>query len=251
MKLGCGDVGSSLKCRPDFPALRGRAYRRSLELRRPMPARESIDLSRIEVGDTRPDEVPAAIDVVARAMSTSPMPQAVIGTDPERCHRYLTRFFRRLYQLARHQRPLVARLDGRVIASTNDLVDASCRFGVRERLRAAPDLLRTPPRILVRSSRWLADWEARDPDRPHSHYGPFGVTPQYQGMGVGSLVMDEYTRRLDVAGEDSYLETDKPENVALYGRYGFEVVEEAEVLGVRNWFMWREAGVAAPATRHR
>ena len=58
-------------------------------------------------------------------------------------------------------------------------------------------------------------------------------------------------RRLDAAGEDSYLETDKPENVALYSRFGFEVIDQAEVLGVANWFMWRRAGVDAPATRGR
>jgi ribosomal protein S18 acetylase RimI-like enzyme len=211
----------------------------------------SVDLARVEIGDMRPDEVAVAVAVVARAMSTSPMPRAVIGPDPARCVRYLTLFFSRLYELARHQRPLVARLDGRVIASTNDLVGGSCRFGARERLRAAPDLLRTPPAITLRSARWLADWERRDPDRPHSHYGPFGVEPEFQGRGVGSLVMAEYTRRLDAGGQGAYLETDKPENVALYGRFGFEVVDEAEVLGVPNWFMWREAGADAPATRDR
>ena len=59
-------------------------------------------------------------------------------------------------------------------------------------------------------------------------------------------MLREYTRRLDAAGEDSYLETEKPENVALYQRFGYEVIEEAEVLGVPNWFMWRDA---APAPR--
>lgn len=216
-----------------------------------MATAEQLDLARVEVGETRPQEVPAAIAVVARAMSTSPMSRAVIDGDDARRVRYLTMFFTRLYALARHQRPLVARLDGRVIASTNDLVGGSCRFGWRERLRAAPDLVRTPPAITVRSVRWLNDWERRDPDRPHSHYGPFGVEPELQGRGVGSLMMAEYTRRLDAGGEDSYLETDKPENVALYGRFGFEVVDEAEVLGVANWFMWRSAGADAPATRNR
>lgn len=210
---------------------------------------DSFDLARVEVGDTRPDEVPAAIAVVARAMSTSPMSTAVIRGDEAKRVRYLTMFFIRLYAVARHQRPLVARLDGRVIASTNDLVGGACRFSARERLSAVPDLVRTPPAITVRSLRWLNDWERRDPDAAHSHYGPFGVEPELQGRGVGSLVMAEYTRRLDQAGEDAYLETDKPENVALYGRFGFEVVEQAEVLGVANWFMWRRAGVDAPATR--
>ena len=210
-----------------------------------------FDRERIEIGETRPEEIPAAIGVVARAMSTSPMPRAVIGPDPQECRRHLTRFFTRMYALAEHQRPLVARLDGRVVASTNDLIAGGCRFSARQRLRILPDLLRMRPSITLRTRRWLADWERRDPDRPHSHYGPFGVEPELQGRGIGSLVMAEYTRRLDAGDEDAYLETDKPENVALYGRFGFDVVDEAEVLGIPNWFMWREAGAEAPATRGR
>jgi hypothetical protein len=38
----------------------------------------------------------------------------------------------------------------------------------------------------------------------------------------------------------SYLETDKPENVRLYKRFGYHVTAEAEVLGVTSWFMTRE-----------
>ena len=37
-----------------------------------------------------------------------------------------------------------------------------------------------------------------------------------------------------------YLETDKPENVTLYERFGFKVTGEAKVFGVPNWFKWRE-----------
>jgi ribosomal protein S18 acetylase RimI-like enzyme len=210
-----------------------------------------FELSRVEVGDTRPGEIPAAVEVVARALSANPMARVVIGPDAEARHRHTARFFRRLYKVAHHQRPLVARLDGRVVASTNDLVAGACRFGAREGLRILPDLMLTPPAITARSLRWLAAWERRDPERPHAHFGPFGVLPELQGRGIGSLVLSEYTRRLDAAGEHSYLEADKPENVALYGRFGFQVIEEAEVLGVHNWFMWREAGADAPATRGR
>lgn len=210
-----------------------------------------LDLARVEVGDLRPDEQADAVAVVARAMSTSPMSRAVIGPDPDRCYRQLVRFFTRLYRFAEHQRPLVARLDGRIVASTNDLVDGACRAGTALKLRSLPAVLAAGPRTAARTVRWLSDWEQRDPDAPHSHYGPFGVEPALQGRGIGSLVMAEYTRRLDEGGEDAYLETDKPENVALYGRFGFEVIEEAEVLGVANWFMWRKAGVDAPATRTR
>ena len=211
--------------------------------------RERIDVSRIEVGDTRPDEIEDAIAVAARAMSTSPMAVAVLGTDQERCRRHLERFFTRLYKLAANQRPLVARLDGRVVASTNDLVGGACRARPADKLRSLPALALTGLRSAIRAGKWFEDWEHRDPDRPHAHYGPFGVEPELQGQGIGSIVMREYVRRLDENGEASYLETEKPENVALYQRFGFEVIEEAEVLGVPNWFMWREPGAKGPGLR--
>jgi hypothetical protein len=211
-----------------------------------------IDLGRIEVGDTRPDEIEAAIEVAARALAGGPLAVAVVGDDLQANFRQLRRFFRLQYRLAPHQRPLVARLDGSVIASTNDLHSGGCHATPWMKLRSAPQLLATRPSVALRTLRWFSDWERRDPyPRPHAHLGPFGVRPDLQGRGVGSLVLSEYTRRLDLAGEDSYLETDKPENVALYSRFGFEVVEEAEVLGVPNWFMWRNAGALAPGARNR
>jgi ribosomal protein S18 acetylase RimI-like enzyme len=212
----------------------------------------TVDLGRIEVGDTRPDELDAAIDVAARALADDPLVIAVVGPDPDRCHRHLRRFFALQYRLAPHQRPLVARLDGRIVASTNDLHRGACHAGPWMKLRSLPAMLATRPSIAARALRWFSDWERRDPrERPHSHFGPFGVLPELQGRGIGSLVLAEYTRRLDAADENAYLETEKPENVALYGRFGFRVIEEAEVLGVPNWFMWREAGALAPATRSR
>jgi GNAT superfamily N-acetyltransferase len=210
-----------------------------------------VDLARIEVGDMRPDELEAAVTVAARAMCTSPMAYAVLGQDHDRRYRHTRRFFARLYMLALNQRPLVARLDGRIIASTNDLVDGACRARPIDVVRSVPALALAGPRSAVRTVRWLNDWEHRDPDRPHAHYGPFGVEPELQGQGVGSLVLQEYTRRLDAAGEASYLETEKPQNVALYQRFGFEVIDETELFGVPNWFMWRDAGARGPALRDR
>ena len=187
--------------------------------------------------------------MIARAMSDSPQHVAAFGPDHERIRRNLIRMFRSMFATVRGQRPLVARFDGRIVAATNDLRDGGCRPTAIEKLRLSPAILATGPRALPRVGRWLADWERRDPDAPHSHYGPFGVEPALQGRGIGSLVLTEYTRRLDADGVDAYLETDKPENVALYSRFGFEVVDEGAALGTPNWFMWRQAGADAPASR--
>ncbi len=210
---------------------------------------EPIDLSRVEIADTRPEETAAAVAVAARAMCTSPLVFAVLGPDHERRYRYTHRMFTLLYRLAAHQRPLVARLDGRIVASANDLAGFACRPRAIDVARVVPALAATGPRAAVRTVRWIRDWEGRDPDRAHAHFGPFGVEPALQGRGIGSVLLREYTGRLDRAGEHSYLETEKPENVALYSRFGFEVIDEAEVLGVANWFMWREAGAGGPALR--
>ena len=115
-----------------------------------------------------------------------------------------------------------------------------------------PEVSIPPPPASAHSSK------GTEPDGAGEAFYPLdytmGVT--HSGMllaseATGDPRFAEYTRRLDGDGEDAYLETDKVENVALYGRYGFEVVEEAEVLGVANWFMWRSAGADAPATRDR
>ena len=49
---------------------------------------------------------------------------------------------------------------------------------------------------------------------------------------------------LTKSAESGYLETDRPENVAFYRRFGFEIRDEILVLGVRNYLMWRPADPA-------
>jgi len=95
-----------------------------------------------------------------------------------------------------------------------------------------------PARTLIRVLRWVGEWSSRDPIESHWHLGPVAVSPEVQGRGVGSAMISDFCSRLDVQAL-AYLETDKPENVRLYQRFGFTIVAEAEVLGVRNWFMSR------------
>jgi hypothetical protein len=53
---------------------------------------------------------------------------------------------------------------------------------------------------------------------------------------------------MDAAKANAYLETDKPENVRFYERFGFEVVREEVVLGVPNSYMLRPAPGSAAST---
>jgi ribosomal protein S18 acetylase RimI-like enzyme len=80
-------------------------------------------------------------------------------------------------------------------------------------------------------------------DLPESHWhvGPVGVEPGFQGLGLGRAAMRQLCGEFDEHGRLAWLETDKPENVRFYIGLGFEVVEEAPMLGANFWFMRREA----------
>jgi len=51
--------------------------------------------------------------------------------------------------------------------------------------------------------------------------------------------MAAFCARMDQVHSVSYLETDKPENVGFYQKFGFRVIGDGNVLGVPNWFMSR------------
>jgi hypothetical protein len=53
-------------------------------------------------------------------------------------------------------------------------------------------------------------------------------------------MLSAFCDHMDSSQGLSYLETDKPENVAFYEKFGFTVVAKADVLGLANWFMHRE-----------
>ena len=53
--------------------------------------------------------------------------------------------------------------------------------------------------------------------------------------------MEEYCEEHDRSSFAGYLETDRPENVSFYRRFGFEVTGDIMVLGVANYLMWRKA----------
>lgn len=95
--------------------------------------------------------------------------------------------------------------------------------------------------IDARIAYWLRIWEEHDPLDPHRHLGPVGVLPQFQGHGIGSKMMERFCAHADANSEPAFLETDSPENVVFYKKSRFELIDEIDILGVKNYFMWRPA----------
>ena len=49
-----------------------------------------------------------------------------------------------------------------------------------------------------------------------------------------------YLEHLRAENLPGYLETDKPENIEFYEKFGFVVEHEEELIGTPTWYMWRE-----------
>jgi ribosomal protein S18 acetylase RimI-like enzyme len=198
------------------------------------------ELGSIEVRDLRPQEVPEAVGVLARGMRDNPLHVAAYGEDPERRLRCHARLMRGVFRAFPAQQPICAVRDGTLVGVTGVAPAGTCQPTAAQRVRLLPDVVALGPRTAARVGRWISSWAKHDPDEPHVHLGPLAVDAHLQGQGIGSLIMQEHCRRLDADRAVGYLETDKPENVRFYERFGFQVVGEEPVLGVPNWFMRRE-----------
>ena len=199
----------------------------------------------IEVRDLRPDEVPAAVGVLARGMRDNPLHVAAYGPDPRRRLRCRARLMRGLFRAFPAQQPICAVQDDVLVGVAGVAPVGTCQPITAQRMRLLPTLAALGPPTAARVVSWTSAWARRDLDEPHVHLGPVAVDVRLQGQGIGSLLMREHCWRLDGDRAVGYLETDKPNNVRFYERFGFEVVREEPVLGLPNWFMRREPAVTA------
>jgi GNAT superfamily N-acetyltransferase len=72
---------------------------------------------------------------------------------------------------------------------------------------------------------------ANAPQEPHWYLAVLGADPVAQGRGQGSALLRAGLARADEAGLPVYLESSKEANLAVYGHFGFEVLEEIRLPG--------------------
>ena len=76
-------------------------------------------------------------------------------------------------------------------------------------------------------------------NEPHYYIESIGVDAEQQGKNLGSQLLGRITEMADVEEVGCFLETANPMNLALYERFGFQVVAQQHVIEVPTWFMWR------------
>ena len=182
-------------------------------------------LDRLEIGALDGSDIGDVLDVLARGLRDNPLHVVAFGEDPERRRQGLRTLISAAFAFKDVSHTLVARReDGVIVGVCCMLPPCDSLPDLGQRLWLLPALVPTGPGAAGR----------------HWHLGPVAVDAHLQGMGVGSRLMQVFCARMDAAGEDAYLETDKPMNVRFFEGFGFDVVDEQEVLGFPNWIMLRK-----------
>jgi len=201
-------------------------------------------MEQISIGPLQAADLPQAAVVAARAFSTDPLTIAVFRERPDK-ERHMEATFRRLLEHMPGQ-VFIAKKDELVVGMLRMIEWPHCQKSFNQTLISLPIMLIRLRGMAIRRLKAQYSWSKHHPREPHWHLGPVAVVPEMQGQGIGSQLLEHFCRYMDQAGEVAFLETDKLENVRLYERFGFSVTDEALLIGVRNWFMWRTQGQDVP-----
>lgn len=98
------------------------------------------------------------------------------------------------------------------------------------------------PGELVRFMRATNQLERRHPGERHFYLPIIGVSPEWQGRGLGTALLRPVLDRCDRDEIPAYLEASTPRSRACYERSGFVVEDEVPLPGGGPpwWAMWRK-----------
>ncbi len=197
----------------------------------------ALDLVRMEVRQSA-----RVAGVLARAFQNDPMMVAALP-DAARRARYLPRLIALNVRYAVRFGEVYATpgMEGAAVWLPLGHTRISTVGMLRVGALAAPLTVRwTALRRLAAFEAQTARLQERHAPMPHWYLSQIGVEPALWGRGFGSSLLRPLLARMDAERTPCYLETNKESNVALYRRFGFAVVAEADLGGgVRVWAMLR------------
>jgi predicted N-acetyltransferase YhbS len=194
-------------------------------------------MSDVRLETVTADMIPAAAQMLARAFVSNPLHVAAFGANQLAKNEA---FFRIGLAVMKGSK-FVARDGSQVVGFIHWVHAPRCQFSGLEKLTRTPAMIRGfGLRSALRVGSWLSVWSSHDPHDAHAHLGPIGVAPEAQRRHVGRFLMEQYCHHLDQGGHTGYLETDRPENVGFYARFGFTLIAEIPIMGVPNFLMTRQ-----------
>ena len=193
---------------------------------------------------------PLQIDQLLDGVATTSRafwPDPLFGFFAKDCvqeHRNMPRFVSAIIQDSfRYGEIDAASMNGRLVGTASWLPLGSAQRSEWRELRIAAQCL---PAIVMGRNRLVAlkllrTMDKKHPNEPHMYLALLGVDPSAQGNGIGRQLLQP---RLDYCDENSlpvYLETQKPDNLPFYERFGFKVRDTVAFdKSPTLWSMWRE-----------
>ena len=201
----------------------------------------------VEIVRLRPEQIPDAAAILARAFQDDPAWSWVIPS-AERRRQALPRLFRHGFELIEAE---LWTTEAPMLGCARWMAPGRAGIHARAALRAIGS---TPFLLRGGTSRFLAYGRAVDNMRraavpvPHWYLAGIGVEPGHQRSGVGSALMAPGLEAADRAGVPCALLTNTEANLRFYERHGFVTVLEDETPhgGPHAWMMVRQG--PRPAT---
>jgi GNAT superfamily N-acetyltransferase len=190
----------------------------------------------IQILKYSPDQIDETVTILANAFVTNPLHLCAFGAQRLDQNRLFFRIGLRHMFIGQ---AFVAMADGAVRGYVHFTTSPYCLPAPEEIPVAAATLLKPLGDALPQVVKWLSRWCRLDPEEPHVHLGPIGVAPEVQSQGFGTALMRRYIEYLNQEQAAGYLETDRPENVEFYKRFGFVLRREEVLIGTPVWYMWR------------
>lgn len=185
--------------------------------------------------------------VAARAFHDDPFFE-FLSPDPVLRARGLAIFWRSTIAAAAPRAVMTAARrpeDGRIVGLSVVVPPGGWPLSIPQQMRQLGGAVRAlipRPKALVRGARYLFAIEGAHPKDELWYLMLLVVDPSVQRGGIGALLQQEMLATADADGLDCYLETQKRDNVAYYGRFGYELDRElAPVAAGPPLFLMRRA----------
>jgi GNAT superfamily N-acetyltransferase len=198
----------------------------------------------MDIVDLKPDQIPAAGAVLARALFEDGLAKHMYPDQEERKARTPWHFsamvrygvlFGRVLTTAREPHGVAVWLAPGETAMTDNRIAAAG-------LDASPAVLGEEAfGRFVSAMAQIEPYREQDVPPRHWYLALVGVDPDYSGKGIGGSLLRTILAEADMEGLPCYLETAEEGNVAFYQKHGFETVRHGTVCdtAVEYWTMQR------------
>jgi ribosomal protein S18 acetylase RimI-like enzyme len=191
----------------------------------------------------RPDDAAALTQLLSAAFLNDPVMNWIARPDSRRAAGLEAFFFRLLDRRAIPAGEVWMSDDGLACAVWMPPGKPAWPAGAVAQLKLLPMFLRVCGfGRMLRGAAMSAAMEKAHPHDEHFYLFFMAVDLRFQGMGLGSALLDATLKRTDEAGLPTYLENSNPKNARLYERAGFVARKDIAPEGAPPLIpMWRTA----------